>query len=67
MNKIKTLIAAALAVSALSGCGIYKKYETPQDTPITRAYAEARELTPDSTSFGKIGRASCRERVFYSV
>ncbi len=52
MNKIKTLIAAALAVSALSGCGIYKKYETPQDTPITRAYAEARELTPDSTSFG---------------
>lgn len=41
-----------MAILAMSGCGIYKKYETPQATAITRAYAEARSQAPDSTSFG---------------
>lgn len=41
-----------MAIVAMSGCGIYKKYETPQATAITRAYAEARSQAPDSTSFG---------------
>lgn len=41
-----------MALVAMSGCGIYKKYETPKDSPITAAYAEAREQAPDSTAFG---------------
>ena len=46
-------IAAAVAIAVtFSGCGIYKKYETPRDTAITKAYAEAREQAVDSTSFG---------------
>lgn len=54
MNKILKTAAAVVLLVAFSGCGIYKKYETPQDTPITRAYAEARAEAPDSTSFGSL-------------
>ena len=52
MNKILKLAAASILLVTFSGCGIYKKYETPQATAITKAYAEAREQTPDSTMFG---------------
>ena len=52
MNRILKLAAAAVLLVAFSGCGIYKKYETPQATAITKAYAEAREQAPDSTMFG---------------
>ena len=54
MNKILKTAAAVVLLVAFSGCGIYKKYETPQDTPITKAYAEARVEAPDSTSFGSL-------------
>lgn len=36
--KLNNIALAGIAISAavmLSGCGIYKKYETPTDTPIT--------------------------------
>ncbi|MBJ2185003.1 MAG: TolC family protein [Muribaculaceae bacterium] len=52
MYKTIRIAVAAMAIVAMSGCGIYKKYETPQATAITRAYAEARSQAPDSTSFG---------------
>lgn len=46
-------IAAALAVS-LSGCHIYKKYETPTSTALTKDYAEARKAPVDSAAFGNL-------------
>lgn len=52
MNRFVKIATAAVLLPALAGCGIYKKYETPLDSPITKAYAEAREQAPDSTSLG---------------
>ncbi|MBD5276925.1 MAG: TolC family protein [Bacteroides sp.] len=52
MNKTIRIAVAAVAVMATASCGIYKKYDTPTDTPITAAYAQAREQAPDSASFG---------------
>ena len=45
---------AAGAAVLLSGCHIYKKYETPQSSALTRAYAEARQTPVDSTAFGNL-------------
>lgn len=48
-------MAAAIALTTVSSCGIYKKYETPTDTVLTKAYVEARENTEnDTTSFGNL-------------
>lgn len=57
MNKtVKTLLVAvaALSVTTLSSCHIYKKYETPTSTELTRAYAEAKETPSDSTALGNL-------------
>lgn len=50
----RTGVAAVAALMLLGSCGIYKKYETPTTTAITKAYAEARQQTPDSTAFGNL-------------
>lgn len=47
------MVVGAIA-AALSGCHIYKKYETPQDTPLTKAYAEALAMPVDSAAFGNL-------------
>lgn len=49
----KTVLGVALCAT-LSGCNLYKKYETPTDTPLTRSYAEALAQKPDSTAFGNV-------------
>lgn len=55
MNKIiKATLCAALA-AGLTGCNIYKKYETPTTTPLTQSYAEALAQGQDSTAFGNLG------------
>lgn len=56
MNLNKTYVVAVVAAGALTlgSCNIYKKYETPTDTPITKAYVEARAVTPDSTAIGNL-------------
>lgn len=60
MNKIQTYIAAGTAAvvmgTTVTSCGIYKKYETPQNTPLTAAYVEARNSTAatDSAAFGNL-------------
>lgn len=54
---IKQLSCAAITVgiaSMLTSCHIYKKYETPQTSALTRAYVEAREKPCDSTAFGNM-------------
>ena len=50
-----TRVAMALALTAaFSSCHIYKKYETPTSTALTKAYAEAREMPADSAAFGNL-------------
>ncbi len=53
-RNIKLVMGVALAAGMLSGCNIYKKYETPISTPLTKAYAEAREMPADSAAFGNL-------------
>ena len=50
---VKAAFAAVMAAS-LTGCHIYKSYETPRDTPLTQAYAEALEQPVDSASLGSL-------------
>lgn len=48
-------IAAVVALAALTGsCGIYKKYSTPEDTEVVKAYKEARTQELDSTQLGNL-------------
>ncbi len=54
LNKIMRIVAAGALVVVLSGCHIYKKYETPRDTELTKAYAEALEMPADSAAFGNL-------------
>lgn len=56
MSKTKLLQAAtvALAATVLGSCNIYKKFEMPTDTALTKAYVEAREQQTDSTAFGNL-------------
>lgn len=56
MKSYKILCIAAVSSLALgsTSCGIYKKYETPTDTPITKAYVEARSQAVDSTALGNL-------------
>lgn len=49
----KTAIVVAV-IASLSSCHIYKKYETPTSTPITKEYAEALKQEPDSNAFGNL-------------
>lgn len=54
---MKTPILSALIAGmamCLGSCGIYNKYQTPTDTPITKAYAEARATAVDSSAFGSL-------------
>lgn len=54
MKYIARVVIALVAVASLGSCGIYKKYETPTSTALTKAYAEARELPADSAAFGNL-------------
>lgn len=54
LNTICKVVVAAAAISVLGSCNIYKKYQTPTDTPLTAAYAAARAQEPDSTTFGNL-------------
>ena len=45
---------AVLAISIMGSCGIYKKYETPTSTVLTKEYAEARRQPVDSAAFGNL-------------
>lgn len=54
VNNIIKVTVAVLMLSTLGSCNIYKKYQTPTDTPLTAAYAEARQQQPDSAAFGNL-------------
>ncbi len=51
----KVLIVAGVALAITAGsCNVYKKYETPQSSALTREYAEARQAEVDSAAFGNL-------------
>lgn len=54
-RKISLFLAVALGATALSGCGIYKKYN-PEDSEseLVKEYARALQERPDSLAFGNL-------------
>lgn len=55
MNKnFRNIAVAALAVSMLTGCNIYKKFELPKDSELAQQYAQAQEQPVDSAAFGNL-------------
>ncbi|MDE6310920.1 MAG: TolC family protein [Muribaculaceae bacterium] len=57
MNKIKKLLlvcATGVALTTLNSCHIYQKYHTPEDSELTRAYAEALRAPEDSAALGNL-------------
>ncbi len=55
MNKnIRIIAVAALGLSMLSGCNIYKKFEMPEDSELARQYVQASEQEADSAAFGNL-------------
>ena len=54
-NKIKYIATITLSITMLSSCGIYKKYETPQDgSALVAEYAKVQEEAIDTTAFGNL-------------
>lgn len=54
-NKIKYIATITLSIAMLSSCGIYKKYETPQDgSALVAEYAKVQEEAIDTTAFGNL-------------
>lgn len=44
----------AVGAAMLSSCHIYKNFDMPQDTALTKEYVQAKESTPDSTAYGNL-------------
>jgi len=53
-NKLSLVAVASLTAIMASSCHIYKKFEMPQDEPLTREYTEARDAETDSAAFGNL-------------
>ena len=54
-NKMKYIATITLSISMLSSCGVYKKYETPQDaSALISEYANAQKEEIDTTAFGNL-------------
>ncbi len=55
IKNFSLVLAASLSVTALSGCGIYKKYDVKDiDSQLVKEYAEALQIQDDSTAFGNL-------------
>lgn len=57
MSRLNILRAAVVAIAAttmLGSCNVYKKFEMPTDTALTKEYVEAREHQVDSSAFGNM-------------
>ena len=54
-NKMKYIATITLGISMLSSCGLYKKYEMPQDeSALAAEYVKAQETEIDTTTFGNL-------------
>lgn len=54
IKRISRIAVVIAGIAALTGCNIYKKYETPTDSALTSEYAEAKEAAVDSAAFGNL-------------
>lgn len=55
LNRISLILAAAVGASALTGCGIYQKYDPAKaESALVREYAQALAEQPDSTALGNL-------------
>ncbi len=56
--KIRNITIAAASAMVLSvslgSCNIYKKYQTPSDTPVMQEYKDAAQAPVDSSAFGNL-------------
>jgi len=53
-KQIAAMAVCTAMMLSVASCNIYKKYETPADTPLTAAYVEARSQAVDSAAFGNL-------------
>lgn len=54
-NKSLYFAAVALSITMLSSCGLYKKFEVPQDeSELVAEYAKAQEAEVDTTTLGNL-------------
>ncbi len=53
-NTIILAAAAVLSASALSSCGIYKKFKMPEDSALTSEYVRASGEQTDASAFGNL-------------
>ena len=54
LNSIIRVAAVVAVTLGLGSCNIYKKYQTPETTALTKAYKEARQAPVDSAAFGNL-------------
>lgn len=55
LHKIAILaLSGAILLGAASSCGIYKKYQTPDDTALLAQYKEAQQASIDSMAYGNL-------------
>ncbi|MCI9284980.1 MAG: TolC family protein [Muribaculaceae bacterium] len=55
IKNISLILATAVSASALTGCGIYKKYDAANmDSALVKEYAEALKQDTDSQAFGNL-------------
>lgn len=55
LKNIFVAVAVGVAMAAgVSSCHIYKKFEMPQDDPVTKEYAEVMKTQADSAAFGNL-------------
>ncbi len=53
-NNIMRVAVVTVALATMTSCHIYKKFEMPQEEPLTKEYVEARDMAVDSTAFGNL-------------
>lgn len=54
LNILRATVVAIAATTMLGSCNVYKKFEMPTDTALTKEYVEAREHNVDSSAFGNL-------------
>lgn len=54
LNNIAIAVTAALSISVLGSCGLYKKFEMPTDSALAVDYTKAKSMEQDSTTFGNL-------------
>ena len=54
LNNIAIAVTAALSLTVLGSCNLYKKFEMPQESSLAVDYTQARDMEQDTTTFGNL-------------